>query len=115
MVCEEVIEETVKHGGKARSLKRNLEVKKDIVRQEDDDDDQPGSSNPSHGGISTRRSQEPEEREKKTCTRWQKQTRLLLTIVSSAFSIIGGKNLGWKRISIGENQKYRYYGSHRCR
>lgn len=65
LVCEEAIEETVKHGGKARSLKRNLEVKKDIVRQEDDDDDQPGSSDPSHGGISTRRSQEPEERKKK--------------------------------------------------
>ena len=30
------------------------------------------------------------------------------------FLIIGGKNLGWKRISIRENQKYRYYGSYRC-
>ncbi len=26
--------------------------------------------------------------------------------------ILGGKNLGWKRISIRENQKYRYYGSY---
>ena len=26
--------------------------------------------------------------------------------------IIGGKNLGWKRISIRENQKYRYYGAY---
>ena len=24
----------------------------------------------------------------------------------------GGKNLGWKRISVRENQKYRYYGSY---
>ena len=34
-----------------------------------------------------------------------------LTIVSNG---IGGKNLGWKRISIRENQKYRYYGAYRC-
>ena len=27
---------------------------------------------------------------------------------------IGGKKLGWKRISIRENQEYRYYGAHRC-
>ena len=26
--------------------------------------------------------------------------------------ILGGNNLGWKRISIRENQKYRYYGSY---
>ena len=24
----------------------------------------------------------------------------------------GGKSVGWKRISIRENQKHRYYGSH---
>ena len=28
---------------------------------------------------------------------------------------LGGKNLGWKRISVRENQKYRNYGSYRCR
>ena len=28
--------------------------------------------------------------------------------------ILGGKNLGWKRISIRENQKYRYHGAYRC-
>ena len=27
----------------------------------------------------------------------------------------GGQILGWKRISVGENQKYRNYGSYRCR
>ena len=31
---------------------------------------------------------------------------------SLSFLIIGGKNLGWKRISIRENQKYRYYGAY---
>ena len=28
--------------------------------------------------------------------------------------LIGGKSFGWKRISVGENQKYWYYGSYRC-
>ena len=28
--------------------------------------------------------------------------------------IKGGNSLGWKRISIRENKKYRYHGSHRC-
>ena len=32
--------------------------------------------------------------------------------VSGNYNILGGKNLGWKRISIRENQKYRYYGSY---
>ncbi len=50
-------------------------------------------------------------KKKKICTRWQKQTKLSLIIV---VLIIGGKNLGWKRISIRENQKYWYYGSYRC-
>ena len=27
---------------------------------------------------------------------------------------LGGKNLGWKRISVRENQKHWYYGAHRC-
>ena len=29
--------------------------------------------------------------------------------------LVGGKKLGWKRISVRENQKYRNYGSYRCR
>ena len=48
----------------------------------------------------------------KICTRWQKQTRLLLITDSNN---IGGFTDGWKRISIGENQKYWYHGSYRCR
>ena len=36
------------------------------------------------------------------------------SICSLSFLIIGGKNLGWKRISIRENKKYRYYGAYRC-
>ena len=40
--------------------------------------------------------------------KWQRQTRLLHITDSS----IGGKNLGWKRISIRENQKHWYYGSY---
>ncbi len=61
------------------------------------------------------------KKKKKICTRWQKQTKLSHTIVSNQNESIffrlrklGGKNLGWKRISVRENQKYRYYGSHRC-
>ena len=34
------------------------------------------------------------------------------SICSLSFLIIGGKNLGWKRISIRENQKHWYYGSY---
>ncbi len=37
------------------------------------------------------------------------------SICSLSFLIIlGGKNLGWKRISIRENKKYRYHGAYRC-
>ena len=34
--------------------------------------------------------------------------------VCSLQILIGGKILGWKRISVGENQKYRNHGSYRC-
>ena len=37
------------------------------------------------------------------------------TIWAEAELKIGGKNLGWKRISVRENQEYRNYGSYRCR
>ena len=47
-------------------------------------------------------------RKKKICTKWQKQTKRLLTTVSN----LGRKYLGWKRISIRENQKHWYYGSY---
>lgn len=49
-------------------------------------------------------------RRKKICTKWQRQTKRLLTTVSN----LGRKYLGWKRISIRENQKHWYYGSYRC-
>ena len=64
--------------------------------------------------------------EKKTFIRWLKRTRHSLITDSnricnaeercSCFWLIqlGGKTFGWKRISLRENQKYRYYGSHRC-
>lgn len=64
LVCEEAIEETVKYGGKARSLKHNLEAKKDIATQRDDDDNSPGNSNPSHDGMSIPVREDPEERKK---------------------------------------------------
>ena len=32
-------------------------------------------------------------------------------VCSLSFLILGGNN-GWKRISIGENQEYRYYGAY---
>ena len=63
---------------------------------------------------------------KKTFIRWLKRTRHSLITDSnricnaeercSCFWLIqlGGKTFGWKRISLRENQKYRYYGSHRC-
>ena len=35
-------------------------------------------------------------------------------VCSLSLLIIGGKSFGWKRISVGENSKYRYYGTHRC-
>ncbi len=45
-------------------------------------------------------------KKKKICTRWQKQTRLLHTTDSNSYLLLvynnlGGKNLGWKRISTG--------------
>ena len=46
---------------------------------------------------------------KKTCTRWQRLTRHLLITDSNRRN-----QIGWKRISFGENQKYWYYGSYRC-
>ena len=39
------------------------------------------------------------------CRIWQETVDLIS---------LGGKSLGWKRISIRENQKHWYYGSHRC-
>ena len=75
-------------------------------------------------------------REKKTCTRWQRQTRHSLTtdsnfLCENAFACMlmciwdtidvlrklakGGQSVGWKRISIGQNKKHWYYGSYRCR
>lgn len=64
-------------------------------------------------------------KKKKICTRWQKQTKhshitdsnfknlfWRLARYASMLKLIGGKNLGWKRISIRENQKYRNHGSY---
>ena len=45
--------------------------------------------------------------------RYAQDGRSKQSVCSLSFLIIlGGKNLGWKRISIRENQKYRYYGSY---
>ena len=65
------------------------------------------------------------KKKKKICTRWQKQTKhshitdsnfknlfWRLARYASMLKLIGGKNLGWKRISIRENQKYRNHGSY---
>ena len=56
-------------------------------------------------------------KKKEDMHKMQKQTKHLLITVSNfsllkLIQIIGGKNLGWKRISIRENQKHWYYGSY---
>ena len=56
-------------------------------------------------------------KKKEDMHKMQKQTKHLLITVSNfsllkLIQIIGGKNLGWKRISIRENKKHRYYGSY---
>ena len=64
LVCEEAIEHTVKHGGKAKSLKRKLDGKIDDVKQKDRDDNPPENSDPSHDGMSVPEGEKSEERKK---------------------------------------------------
>lgn len=64
LICGEAIEETVKRGGKAKSIEKDLQKKKGIVAQKDDEDN-PGNDNPNRDRANAQNTEEQEVQKRK--------------------------------------------------
>lgn len=64
LICGEAIEETVKRGGKAKSIEKDLQKKKGIVAQKNDEDN-PGNDNPNRDRANAQNTEEQEVQKRK--------------------------------------------------
>ncbi len=68
LICGEAIEETVKRGGRAKSIEKDLQKKKGIVAQKDDEDN-PGNDNPNRDRANAQNTEEQEVQKRKKPSR----------------------------------------------